>query len=57
MYEFLGIDIKTLDDGKYNFYLTVLILKVLESTLIEHFNGFSTPTKVQERLGTHENGP
>ena len=56
MSEFLGIDIKKLDDGIFKFCQTVLIRKVLESTGIEHCNGFPTPTKVEAPLGTDTNG-
>ena len=33
--EFLGIDIKTLNDGGFQFYRSRLIRKVLESTIIQ----------------------
>ena len=56
MSEFLGIDIKTLDDGGSQFFQTGLIRRVLESTGMEHYNGLPTPTKVQEPLGTYANG-
>ena len=54
--EFLCIDIKTLDDGLFQFCQTVLIHKVLEATGMEHCNMFSTPTKVEVPLGTDANG-
>ena len=54
--EFLGIDIKTLDNGGYYFCQTGLICKVLEATGMEHCNGFPTPTKVAAPLGTDTNG-
>ena len=57
MSEFLGTDIKTLDDGGFQFYQIGLISKVLESTSMENFNGFPTPTKVEAPLGTYGNGP
>ena len=56
MYEFLGIDIKTLDNGGFQFYQTGLICKVLEATGMEHSNGFPTPTKVDAPLVTDVNG-
>ena len=42
--EFLGIDIKTLDNGGFQFLQTGFICKVLEATGMEHCNGFPTPT-------------
>ena len=36
--EFLGIDIKTLDGGGFQFFQTGLIRKVLEATGMEHCN-------------------
>ena len=56
MSEFLGIDIKTLDDGGFQFYQTGLIFKVLEATGMEHCNGLPTPTEVEALLGTDANG-
>ena len=56
MYEFLGIDIKTLDDSGFHFYKTGFICKVLEATGMEHCNGFPTPTKVEAPLVTYYNG-
>ena len=56
MYEFLGIDIKILDDFGFQFFQTVLTLKVLEDTGMDHCNGFPTPTKVEATLGTYEHG-
>ena len=56
MSEFLGIDIKTLDDGGFMFCQTGLIRKVLEATGMEHCNGLPTPTKVEAPLGTNVNG-
>ena len=55
MSEFLGIDIKTLDYGEFQFCQTVLILKVLEATGMDHCNGLPTPTKVDAHLGTDMN--
>ena len=51
--EFLGIDINTLDDYGFQFYLTGLILKILEATGMDHFNGFPTPTNFEAHLGTY----
>ena len=45
--EFLGIDIKALDNGGFHLCQTGLILKVLEATGMEDCNGLPTPTKVQ----------
>ena len=53
--EFLGIDIKTLDDGGFQFCRTGYIRKFLEATGMDHFNGFPTPTKVEALLGTDAN--
>ena len=55
MSEFLGIDIKTLYDCRFQFCQTVLIRKVLEATRMEHSNGLLTPTKVEAPLGTDAN--
>ena len=55
MSEFLGIDIKKLDNGGFKFCQTVLIRKVLEVTGMEDCNGLTTPTKVEEPLGTDTN--
>ena len=57
MSEFLGIDIKALDDGIFQFYQTAFIRKFLEDTGMEHFNGLSTPTKVEAPIGTDRNIP
>ena len=54
--EFLGIDIKALDDCGFQFCQTGLIRKVLEATWMEHSNGLPTPTKVEAPLGTDVNG-
>ena len=56
MSELLGIDIKTFDDGGFQFCQTGLIRKVLEATGMEHCNGFSTRTKVESPLGSDTNG-
>ena len=40
----------------FSFFQTGLIRKVLEATGMEHFNGFPTPTKFDEPLGTDANG-
>ena len=50
--EFLGIDIKTFDDGGFHFFQTEWTRKVLEATWMENFNGLPTPTKVEAPLGT-----
>ena len=52
MSEFIGIDIKTLDNGGFQFCQTGLIHKVLEATGMEHSNGLPTHTKVEAPLGT-----
>ena len=54
--EFLGIDIKTLDDGGCQFCKTGLIRKVLEATWIKFCNRLQTPTKVEALIGTDVNG-
>ena len=56
MSEFLGIDIKTLNDGGFQFYKTGLICKVLEATGMEHRNGLPTPNKFEAPLVTDANG-
>ena len=53
--EILGIYIKTLDDGVFQFFQTVLIHKVLEATGVDHCNGLPTPTKVEAHLGIYDN--
>ena len=55
MSEFLGIEIKTLDDGGFQFCKTGFICKVLEATGMEHLNGFPTTTKFETPLGTDKN--
>ena len=54
--EFLGIDMKTLDDGGFQFCQTGFIRKVLEATGTEHCNELPTPTKVEAPLGIDANG-
>ena len=56
MSEFLGIDIKTLDDGGFKFFQTGFIRKVLEARGMGNCNGFPTPTKVEAPLGKDANG-
>ena len=56
MSEFLDIDIKTLDNGGFQFCQTGLIHKVLEATGMEHCNRLPTLTKVEAPLGTYVNG-
>ena len=53
--EFLGIDIKTLDNSGFPFFQSGLIRKVLEFTGMEDCNGLPTPTKVEAHLGTDVN--
>ena len=48
--EFLGIDIKTLDDGGFQFCQTGFIRKVLEATGMDHYNVFPTPTRLRHLL-------
>ena len=48
---FLGIYIKTLDDGGFQFYQTGFICKSLEATGMEHCNGLEMPTTVEAPLG------
>ena len=55
MSEFLDGDIKTLDDGGFQFYQTGLILKVLGATGMEHCNGLPTPTKLEAPLEKYDN--
>ena len=55
MYELLGIDINTLDDGRFKFCQNGLIYKASEVTGMDHFNGFPTQTKVEANLGRDEN--
>ena len=56
MSEFLGIYIKTLYDGVFQFCQTGLIRKVLEATGMENSNSLPTPAKVEAPLGTDANG-
>ena len=56
MSEFLGIDIKKLDDSGFKFCQTGLTRKVLEVTGIENCNGLTTATKIKSPLGTDANG-
>ena len=56
MFELLGVDVKKLDDGGFQFYQTGLIRKFFEATVIVHFNGFTAPTKVGAPLETDDNG-
>ena len=55
MAEFSDVDIKTLDNGGFQFCQTGLIRKFLEATGMEDCNGFPTPTKVEAPLGTDAN--
>ena len=56
MSEFLGIDIKILDNSGFKFCQTGLIRKVLGATGMEDCNGLPTPTKVDAPIGTDVNG-
>ena len=56
MSEFLGIDIKKLDDGGFKYLKTGLIHKVLEATGMETCNGLLTPTKIDAPLETDVDG-
>ena len=56
VFELLDIDIKTLDNGGFQFCETGLIRKVMEATGIEDCNGLPTTTKVEAPLGTEVNG-
>ena len=56
VYEFLVFYIMVLDYDGFQFYQTILIHKVLESTGMEHWNGFPTPMKFDAPLGTEVNG-
>ena len=47
----LGIDIRKLDNGGFEFHQTELIRKVLEATCMKNLNGFPTPTKDEANLG------
>ena len=51
MSEFLGIDIKTLDNGGFHICQTGLIRKVLDAIGMEHCNGLPSPY-----FGTDANG-
>ena len=53
--EFLGIDIKTLNDGVFQFCQTGLIHKVLEATGMEHSYVLPTHINVEAPLGTDVN--
>ena len=46
VYDFLGIYIRTLDNGGLKIYKIRLVRKVLEATGMDHCNGFPTPNKV-----------
>ena len=55
MSEFLGIDIKTFDNGEFQFCQTELIQKFLEATDMEHHNGSPTPTRDEATLCADSN--
>ena len=48
--EFLVIDIKTLDNGGFQFCQTGLIRKVLEATGMEDCNGLPNPPRLRHLL-------
>ena len=52
----MGIGIKTLGDGGFQFCKNGLICKVLEATGMKHYNGLPTPVKVEVPLGIDANG-
>ena len=54
--EFLGIDIKTLDNGEFHFYQNRLIHKILEAAGMESCNFLPTTNKVEKPLGEYDNG-
>ena len=56
MSKLLGIDIKTLNDGGFQFYQTGLIRKVLDNTGMEHCNILPTSTKVESPPVTDVDG-
>ena len=56
MSNFLGIDIKTLDDGGFQFCQTGYIRKVLEATGMDHCNGLPITTKVEALYEIDTNG-
>ena len=56
MSKFLGIDIKILYYGLFQFYKTGLICKLFEATVMENCNGFRTPTKAESHIVTDVNG-
>ena len=56
VYDFLGIDIKTQYDDRFQFCQNGLIRKFLEATCMENCNELPTPTKVEAPLGTDVNG-
>ena len=56
MSKLLGIGIKTLDGGVFQFCQTGLICKNLEAIGMEHCNRLTTPTKVEAPLGTDTDG-
>ena len=55
--EFLGIDIRKFYDVVFQFYQTGLVIKLLESKGMDNCNGFPTPIKVEDPLGTYYNVP
>ena len=56
MSELLGINIKTLDNGVFQSYQTVLIQKFLEAIEMQHCNMLPTTTTIEASLRTDTNG-
>ena len=52
----LGIDIKTFNNGVFQFYQNGFTGKLLEATGIDHCNEIPTPTKFKAPLRTDNNG-
>ena len=55
VYEFLFIDVKTLDYGRFKFCQTGLICKFLGVTWMEHCNWLPTTTNIEAPLVTDVN--
>ena len=56
MSELLGINIKRLYDGGFEFHQNVLIRKLLEATGMDHCNVLPTTTTIEASLRTDTNG-
>ena len=56
MSEFLGIDMKTLDNFGFKFSQTGLICNVFFATWMEHCNELSRTNKAESTLGTDDSG-